>query len=327
MVQQIMTKFGSKRLNKKKKDLRLHSVDKTSLENAKTLSELGKLVALQTGLSTVILKKTEKGWSIGGKINPTIADLASYSGVPQSLQPLIDEVKHQQGIIKPNKEFFISLCKDIGNKHGAEVLIKQELDKTKTPYEPITGIDFKLGDSIYSTVIVLDTSRKTICPACDTNTGKSNPHNVIPASLWASTISNELTIAAPTITVNFHRAEEIISVGGGRKGPAISEDQQCPSCENIQGAYSLLQRKSISTPSTSPEFIGKQFQLATQGQIEALTKEKIDQVIHGIKKKFDIWEKTGAVKPGDDFHTLANDPIQILTFLQKIRAKIWILAQ
>jgi hypothetical protein len=120
----------------------------------------------------------------------------------------------------------------------------------------------------------------------------------------------------------------VIAQGTGTSGPAVTEDKQCTACENPQGSYSLIQRRNIATTSATappPEFVGKQFQNASQSEIEAFTKAKIDQVIEKIV--FDIMipkrSSKAPVLPGDDLYGLIMSDSLLITFMDDLATITW----
>jgi hypothetical protein len=334
-TKELLIRHPAAKFDPKSEILTLPPVKDTPLEAAKSLKALGLSLAQQTGLTQVILTKTSSGWSLDGKINPTVAGLAKHTGAPPSLDPLIQEIKGHETTISPSIEFFMSICREAAKRHGASINFSKKMDTSMKPHRSYTEVTFSkaTASGVMETFVteIVSTSNNT-CPACDADPGVTRPHNVIPASMWKATIQGALTAYGITISLADQKIGQIVAAGTSTKGPAVTEDKQCRKCEDNQdkapGPYSLLQRQAgklsgrattISHPSAKTGtsggdlFTGLQFKNASQGQLDQFTKDKIDQVVERIKAVL------ATVPPGHPIHTSIIAPGNEAAFLSKIK--------
>ncbi len=330
-TKKLLKEHSNAKLNKNTGTLALPSIKDAPLEAAGSLNELGAAVAQQTGLTQIILEKNQTGWSLSGKINPTIAALATYEGVPTSLEALIQEIKTSEGNINPSKEFFMSICREAANRHRAKIKFEKKFDKSEKPYREYTEVTFEAASGEQFTAEIVSVS-DNICPACNTEPGVTRPHNVIPASTWKKVIKNALGHYSVPINLSDKFIAQILATGTSTKGPATTEDKQCRKCEDNQdkvpGPYSLLQRRaghraghatSISHPSVTGVsggdlFTGLQFQNANSAQLEQFTEDIVDRVIDKIIQVLN------RLPTGHVLHSqITNDASKKDAFLDKIR--------
>jgi hypothetical protein len=335
-TQKLLKEHPNAKYNDKTDLLTLPPLQDAPLEAAGSLKALGSAVAQQTGLTQVIFNRKETGWSLDGKLNPTIAGLVTYTGAPPSLDPLIQEIKTQETTINPSVEFFKSICREAAKRHGASVNFKKEFDKSVQPYRPYTEVTFSkatASGAMETFVTEIVSVSDDICPACEADPGVTRPHHVIPASMWRDIIENVLQTFGVTPIISDTYIGDIVAAGRSTKGPAVTEDKQCRKCEDNQdkppGPYSLLQRHAgklagkattISHPkaqagtSGGDLFTGLQFKNASSAQIEQFTEDKIDQVVEEIEKVL------ARVPPGHALHTsITSNPNQKTAFLNQIR--------
>ncbi|WP_414551377.1 eCIS core domain-containing protein [Anabaena sp. CCY 0017] len=342
-TKKLLKEHPDAKLNDKTDVLTLPPLQSATFNGANSLKTLGNLVAKQTGLTQIIFNKSQTGWSLNGKLNPTIAGLVTYAGAPPSLDPLIQEIKGHEMTINPSKEFFKSICTEAAKRHGASVDFKEKRDTSVKPHRPYTEVTFSQGTPSGATETfvseIVSVSDNT-CPACDADSGITRPHNVIPASMWKKVIHTALTNFNVSISLGDPYIGKISAAGTSTKGPAVTEDKQCRKCEDNQdkhpGPYSLLQRRAgqlagfagtVSHPnapgkSSGDLFTGSQFKNTTQAQLEQFTKDKIDQVVEQIQKILSTVPANHTL-----YANITSDPTTQAAFLQKIRTDALAAAQ
>ncbi|HEX5745269.1 MAG TPA: hypothetical protein VFZ09_03435 [Archangium sp.] len=334
VTKKLLAEHQDARYDRPSGQLTLPPVKHDPLERSESVAEVGAKIAQQTGVSKVMVTRSDRGISFDGNINPTVVGLATYSGALKNLDPLIKEIeKHAQNLL-PSQQFFRSICREAADRHGATVTF----DEPAWPAYKTTA-HFKHGVSgeTFDAEIV-QIYKDDVCPACGTVTetigsggafsgrvGDTRPHSVISQSVWEKAI--EGVFHKFGVTTQDRWVKKIISAGTSTKGPAVTEDAQCKTCDNAQGPWTLLKRHAGHAPASVP--VGNQYAKATQAQLEQFTKDKIEDIIHdklfGIKKTLEQPAGTQDRPLTSQVYTnIINPPggSKIDAFLQTLRADV-----
>ncbi len=316
----LLTEHKNAKMDDSSGTLTLPPLTASPFIQAKSLHEAAAELAKQTGLSKIILHKQNGVVRLDGSINPTVYNLATYA-VPSgsaSLQPLITEIQTILSAHKPDKETLISLCKEAAGRFNADVktqtVVNPKVNPTKIEFEE------KTSHEKFSTAIQF-ISTDDICPGCGVNTGKRSPHNVISASVLRNSVDAiGATWGVPSTDLWLVKLRGITNSTTAAAG-ATSEDKQCVTCEDAQGAYTLLQRASGTAGTAVP--LGNQYTGMSTAQQEQISKDRIDKIISSLRTFLNLKPGTGDRPTTADFYIKIIQSGNTESFLSNLKTEIF----